>query len=167
MNRAVTLEDFIMPKFRGKDPKDYEFRGDGEIVRKDRWETAIHRIRNFLIEKGKMENTDQFEIDEVVKAVKGLILQPEDSCRTDEEIINQTEALAKEFALLNGWNFEDDYVFHCSDNPRAVLMFKIACIAQELLTSTDVNNSLDEWCETMNRPKSKCGCPDCGSSLIG
>ena len=22
------------------------------------------------------------------------------------------------------------------------------------------------WCKTMNRPKSECGCPDCGSSLI-
>lgn len=23
-----------------------------------------------------------------------------------------------------------------------------------------------DWCETMDRPKSQCGCPDCGSSLI-
>ncbi|MBR8114457.1 hypothetical protein KDX10_32970 [Burkholderia cenocepacia] len=23
-----------------------------------------------------------------------------------------------------------------------------------------------DWCETMERPKSRCGCPDCGSSLI-
>ena len=44
LERKVTLEDFIMPEYRGKNPDDYEFRGDGKIVRKDRWETGIHRI---------------------------------------------------------------------------------------------------------------------------
>lgn len=26
--------------------------------------------------------------------------------------------------------------------------------------------TLAEWCDTMERPKAKCGCPDCGSSIL-
>jgi len=62
--RQVTEEDFRMPEFRGKDPKDYEFRDDGKVVRKDRWENAIHKIRYAL-----GDNRREFEIDDIVSAV--------------------------------------------------------------------------------------------------
>lgn len=64
MNRQVTEEDFRMPEFRGKDPKDYEFRSDGQVVRKDRWENAIHSIRHAL-----GDNRHEFEVADVVNAV--------------------------------------------------------------------------------------------------
>lgn len=68
MPRAVTERDFRMPEFRDADPKDYEFRGDGKIVRKDRWETGIYRIRRVL-----GDNRREFEIDEIVAAVNALV----------------------------------------------------------------------------------------------
>lgn len=67
MKRAVTEEDFRMPEFRGKDPKDYEFRADGKVARKDRWETAIHSIRYALGDERR-----EFEIADIVGAVRAL-----------------------------------------------------------------------------------------------
>lgn len=42
--RQVTERDFRMPEFRNADPNDYEFRDDGVLVRKDRWEMGVVRI---------------------------------------------------------------------------------------------------------------------------
>ncbi len=71
--RKVTLEDFIMPEFRGKNPDDYEFRGDGKIVRKDRWENGIHHIHTILMNAGLMPDAPEFEIDDVIEAVRSLL----------------------------------------------------------------------------------------------
>lgn len=71
--RAVTAEDFIIPRFRGKNPEDYEFRADGEIVRKDRWEKGIHRIRNMLVEAKLLPDKAEFEIIDVLNVVGKLI----------------------------------------------------------------------------------------------
>ena len=80
MSRAVTEEDFRMPEFRGKDPKDYEFRGDGKVVRKDRWETAIHSIRHALGDKRR-----EFEVLDIVDAVWALVATiPEPESEDDE-----------------------------------------------------------------------------------
>ncbi len=68
MSRAVTERDFRRPEFTDADPKDYEFRSDGKIVRKDRWETGIHRIRSAL-----GDDRREFEIDEIVRAVEALV----------------------------------------------------------------------------------------------
>lgn len=73
IRREVVLEDFIMPQFRGKNPKDYEFRDDGKIVRKDRWENGIHKIHNLLVENSFMPDEPEFEISDVVDAVNLLI----------------------------------------------------------------------------------------------
>jgi len=67
MTREVTEEDFRMPEFRGKYPKDYEFRADGKVVRKDRWETAIHSIRHALGDERR-----EFEIEDIVGAVRAM-----------------------------------------------------------------------------------------------
>lgn len=68
-SKKVSLEDFIRPEFRGKNPDDYEFRADGQIVRKDRWENAVHDIRSKLIDAGLLPDSKQFEIKDVVDAV--------------------------------------------------------------------------------------------------
>jgi hypothetical protein len=75
MSRPVTERDFRKPEFRDADPNDYEFRQDGAVVRKDRWETAIHQIRCIVGPKGR-----EFEISDVVAAVDevaGRWLDPE------------------------------------------------------------------------------------------
>lgn len=64
--RQVTERDFRMPEFRDAKVEDYEFRGDGAVVRKDRWETGIHQIRAIVGPSGS------FEISEVVERVEQL-----------------------------------------------------------------------------------------------
>jgi len=64
----VTERDFRCPEFREARVQDYEFRGDGEIVRKDRWEAGIRRIVSIL----GMNDRD-FEIDDVVESVRALM----------------------------------------------------------------------------------------------
>lgn len=71
--RPAELKDFIIPEFRGKKISDYEVRADGKVVRKDRWETAIHRIRNMLVEAKLLPDSAEFEIIDVINAVEKLI----------------------------------------------------------------------------------------------
>lgn len=76
MPREVTERDFRLPRFRDADPKDYEFRDDGAVVRKDRWETGIHRIVNAL-----GMHVREFEIDDVVYAIETIIRRmPDNPC---------------------------------------------------------------------------------------
>jgi hypothetical protein len=62
--------------------------------------------------------------------------------RTDEEIIAQTEELAKMLALEDGWVRRSQRRWHESENPRTRKYWRMACIAQEILTNTDVENAL-------------------------
>lgn len=76
--RQVTELDFRMPEFRNAKVEDYEFRGDGKLVRKDRWENGIHTIRAIIGHDGR-----EFEIDDVVEQVRGVMgdwmrAEPED-----------------------------------------------------------------------------------------
>ena len=67
MKRTVTEQDFRMPEFRDAKVEDYEFRGDGKLVRKDRWETAVRSIcctMGFSVR--------EFEIPDVVAAVERM-----------------------------------------------------------------------------------------------
>ena len=68
MKRAVTERDFRMPEFRDAKPEDYEFRDDGKVVRKDRWERAIGSIKYAMGDERR-----EFEVEDVVKAVKALV----------------------------------------------------------------------------------------------
>lgn len=79
-DRAVTEHDFRMPKFRDADPKDYEFREDGAIARKDRWETTVRRIRSALGDQRR-----EFEVDDVISAVRSLVATFEDQPDEDAE----------------------------------------------------------------------------------
>lgn len=68
MPREVTERDFRAPEFRDARVDDYEFRDDGKIVRKDRWEMGIQRIRELV-----GLNVREFEIPEVIDAVRRLV----------------------------------------------------------------------------------------------
>lgn len=62
--REVTEFDLRAPEFKHPDlkPSDYEFRNDGKIVRKDRWERGMHSIA----EAAGFTRRSGFEIDDVV-----------------------------------------------------------------------------------------------------
>lgn len=66
--RPVTDRDFRLPEFADAEPKDYEFRADGKLVRKDRWEKGIVRICGIV-----GLNVRSFEIDEVVQQVEAFV----------------------------------------------------------------------------------------------
>jgi len=68
MAREVTERDLRRPEFYDAKLEDYEFREDGAIVRKDRWLTAIHKIRSILGDRRR-----EFEIDDVIRAVDALV----------------------------------------------------------------------------------------------
>lgn len=68
MSREVTERDLRHPAFAEGEPSDYEFREDGRIVRKDRWEMAIHSIRYHLGDRRR-----EFEVTEIVDAVKAMV----------------------------------------------------------------------------------------------
>lgn len=63
--KEVTEQDFRLPQFRGKDPKDYEFNAHNIPVRKDRWKTGILEAA-FLVGV----STRAFEISDVIDAIK-------------------------------------------------------------------------------------------------
>ncbi len=66
--RLVTERDIRLPEFRDAKLEDLEFRADGKVVRKDRWETGIHAIRDLL-----GDERPEFEIDDIVAAVAALV----------------------------------------------------------------------------------------------
>lgn len=66
MNKAVTEEDFRLPEFRHAKVEDYEFRDDGKLVRKDRWEKGIFSIASAM----GLNIRNGFEIDDLVKIVE-------------------------------------------------------------------------------------------------
>lgn len=67
MDRPVTEQDFRLPEYRDAKIEDYEFRTDGELVRKDRWMTAIYSICSLV-----GLSVRKFEIPAVVAAVERL-----------------------------------------------------------------------------------------------
>lgn len=66
--REVTERDFRKPEFRDAKPEDYEFREDGSLVKKDRWEQGIRNLAGHIgwARKG-------FEVEDVVNRIKELI----------------------------------------------------------------------------------------------
>lgn len=85
MVREVTEKDFRLPEYRDAKVEDYEFRADGKLVRKDRWETAIQSIRHLVGIDGR-----EFEIPDVVDAVRKLVDCDNDWVCIDDES-EQTE----------------------------------------------------------------------------
>lgn len=63
--KKVTEADFRKPEFVDASPEDYEFRADGAVVRKDRWERGIRDIGNILGWARK-----EFEVSDIVDEVR-------------------------------------------------------------------------------------------------
>ena len=62
-------------------------------------------------------------------------------------IVDQTNALARRMAEAFNWEAPEGYRFWLpanSGNPRALLYWRLACIAQEELMGTDAENALAE-----------------------
>jgi hypothetical protein len=68
MTREVKEVDFRRPEFRDAKPEEYEFREDGELVRKDRWERGIRSVAISL-----RMSTRSFEIRDVLDTLDRLI----------------------------------------------------------------------------------------------
>ena len=86
--RAVTERDFRQPEFLDANPDDYEFRADGAIVRKDRWETGFRRI----VSSAGFSSRD-FEIDDVVATVDERLNR---KTLVDQSVINAVSLLKGE-----------------------------------------------------------------------
>lgn len=64
--------------------------------------------------------------------------------RTAQEIVRQTNQLARRMYSANGYAVPDDYRFYEARNARANFMWAMACLAQEELTKTDPNDAVAE-----------------------
>lgn len=67
MNKEVTERGLRDPRFREGDPSDYEFREDGSIARKDRWEEGFRNIASIM-----GMSREPWEVDDIVKMVREL-----------------------------------------------------------------------------------------------
>lgn len=88
--KKVTERDLRAKEFQNGEPEDYEFREDGKIVRKDRWEKGIRSIACSLGWARK-----EFEIDDLVSEVRKLIEKRQDEhiLYTDEDEYKPEEIL--------------------------------------------------------------------------
>jgi hypothetical protein len=68
VKKRVTEFDLRMPEFKdyNLDLDDLEFRADGKVVRKDRWETGFRRVTYLLGYNGRNE----WEIDDIIEELK-------------------------------------------------------------------------------------------------
>lgn len=64
--------------------------------------------------------------------------------RSDQEIIDQTNALARTIYALRGYTVREGYRFDRATHPHEVEAWRGACEAQILLTDTDPQDALDE-----------------------
>ena len=62
--------------------------------------------------------------------------------RSDKKIVKQTNQLALGLLRVQGWNMSEGYLCYESTNPRARLAWEMACVAQEILTKTEVVNAM-------------------------
>ena len=109
MTRIVTEQDFRMPEYRDAVAADYEFRDDGALVRKDRWEMGMRAIMSVL---------DMSEIDDVVQRVKILAQGSEwvewagGECPVDGDIEVEVRlrdnAVRQEHAGAFAWRYYDE-----------------------------------------------------------
>jgi len=69
----VTEFDLRRPEFQDPKlkPEHFEFDADGEVVRKDRFETGMRRVHGILIEQGLASSRDKWNVDSVLSKLKG------------------------------------------------------------------------------------------------
>jgi hypothetical protein len=71
VNRALALITESAAPPAPQEPPEFETRDDGKVVRRDRWELGIRRIVALL-----WGNRHEFEVDDVVEAVRKLVPEP-------------------------------------------------------------------------------------------
>ncbi len=64
------------------------------------------------------------------------------SSLTDQEIVDQVNALARKFYQSHGFEVPEGFKFQDSEHPREVCMWNLAVIAYECLTGTDITDAL-------------------------
>lgn len=64
--------------------------------------------------------------------------------RTPDEIMLQTNSLARAFYAMQGYDVKEGYDFTKATYPTEILAWKMACEAQIMLTSTDVLDVISE-----------------------
>ena len=64
--------------------------------------------------------------------------------RTPQEIVNQTNRLAREFYQHMGNVVKEGYRFDHATQPQERLYWTMACAAQEVLTDTDPQKAINE-----------------------
>lgn len=62
--------------------------------------------------------------------------------RTEREIIDQTNALARKLYALRGYKVREGYRFDRATHPHEVEAWQGACAAQLMLTETDPEDAL-------------------------
>ena len=62
--------------------------------------------------------------------------------RTDQEIVDQTNALARKFYEMQGYKVPDDFKFYLAHHPQEVAAWDMAVTAQLELTDTDADDAL-------------------------
>lgn len=63
--------------------------------------------------------------------------------RTEQQIINQTNELARQLYAIRGYTVRQGYRFDQATHPHEVEAWEGACVAQRLLTNTDPADALD------------------------
>lgn len=63
--------------------------------------------------------------------------------RTDAEIVEQANDLAREFYARRGYAVPGGYRFHLATHPHEVEAWDMACLAIEILTETDAQAAAD------------------------
>lgn len=101
MKREVTEQDLRMPEYVGMSLEDLEFRSDGKIVRKDRWEAGMRSVASML----GFPPREGFEIGDVT-AKLGQITRRLGLVRSDAE----RDVLAERYRQIaaEGWTPEHD-----------------------------------------------------------
>ena len=64
--------------------------------------------------------------------------------RTPQEILDQTNGLAARFYECFGYESPEGFRFDKSYHPHEQTAWRQACIAQEVLTYTDMDNVIDD-----------------------
>lgn len=62
--------------------------------------------------------------------------------RADREIVDQTNALARDFCRAMGYSVPDGFRFDKATHPTELLCWTMACRAQQILTQTDPEDAL-------------------------
>ena len=89
----ITEDDLRLPEFKGVPLEQLERRGDGKIVRKDRWEKGIKQIAGVVGFSRKA-----YEVGEVVEAVRELrekAIFIDEGCFDLERIVKLSEEVNK------------------------------------------------------------------------